>query len=160
MERRSHRSPLRLVEAIELLGQNAHVVQFEAIVQDPQTELARICHWLGISFLPHLIDYGNNGLSKFPIGDPAGVYNHSRPAGDRAEAWQQKLDDPQVWRLASDYLEFLGPAILTRMGYRHEELRFTLDQHRPNRARLAMTLPLSYIMKLKKEPMRAPCSTT
>jgi hypothetical protein len=147
-------APNRLVEAIERLGPNAHAVRFEDIVKDPDIETQRICQWLGIPFHPRLIEYGNNGLSKFHIGDPDGVYSHSRPTSDRADAWQEKLHDPQVWRLLSDYLEFLGPELLARMGYRHQELRSILEEHRPNRARLAATLPLNYIMRLKKEPVR------
>jgi hypothetical protein len=147
-------APARLVAAIQQLGPNAHVVKFEDLVKDPDTETQRICQWLGIPFHSRLIEYGNNGLSKFQIGDPDGVYSHTRPAGDRAEAWQEKLHDAQVWRLLSDYLEFLGPELLAKMGYCHEELRSLLDRHRPNRTRLVATLPLNYIMKLKKEPVR------
>ena len=148
-------APTRLLEAVELLGERACVVHFESVVKAPEIELKRICGWLGISFAPNLIEYGNNGLPNFSVGDPNGVYRHTRPAGDRAEAWQEQIRDPQVWKLTSDYLELLGPETLTRMGYRYEELRSTLDEHRPNRARLALTLPLDYVMKLKKERMRA-----
>src|SRR5262249_37768776 len=137
-------APERLVNAIDLLGENALVAHFEAVLKDPETEIKRICDWLGISFLPGLIDYGNNGLSKFQIGDPGGVYSHSRPAGDRAEAWQEALHDPQVWRLFSDYLEFLGPDLLAPMGYEHQKLLLILENHKPRQARLAMTLPLNY----------------
>jgi hypothetical protein len=142
-------APGRIVQAVDELGPSAHVVHYEALVSDPEREMQSICQSLGISFVPGMSEYGNNGLPKFKMGDPVKVYKHGGPTKSYADAWQEKLHDPQIWRILSDYLELLGPATVARMGYCHEELRSILDAHRPRRISLATTLPLNYVMRLK-----------
>jgi Sulfotransferase family len=147
-------APALIVQAIDSLGANAHVVHYEALVSNPEDELQSICQFLNIPFFSEMSNYGNSGLPKYYLGDPVNVYKHSAPSRDYADAWQGAVRDPQVWRILSDYLELLGPELIGRMEYRHEELRSILDARRPSRLRLATTLPLHYIMRSRVEHAR------
>jgi hypothetical protein len=121
------------------------LVRYEALVADPEAELARLCDALALARWPGLLEYGRHGLPRWPLGDTA-VYERDRPVPERIDAWQAGLVDPQLWRLSRDYVRMLGPDLLRGLGYSAADLETTLSSTRPSRARLWATYSLDTLL--------------
>ena len=93
-----------------------------------------------------MIDYGQQVSSEWRLGDHNSVYQYSRPVAQKAEEWTLALGDPQVWRLADDYLEFLGCDAVTQLGYIYAQLRETLAGRRPQPLQLRFTVSLARLL--------------
>jgi hypothetical protein len=140
-------APRLLTAGQTSLGMNRLTIHYESLVSDPQDEVRRLCGWLGVEYRPDMIEYGRNGVERWINGDPQGVYRHSRPTTDSIEKWLKSLKEPQVWRLARDYLEWLGPEQLQQMGYSYAELAAVVSAARPAAHRLWFTFSLAMVMK-------------
>jgi hypothetical protein len=140
------RAPHLLLEAVDALGKQCAIVHYEQLVRDPENQTRGICGRLGIDFAPEMVEYGHHNLPRWRFGDQQEVYHHTRPALRNTEKWVLALDRPQVWRLANDYLQFLGPKIVEQMGYSFHELQQILEAHRPRRIRLWLTFPLAWLL--------------
>jgi hypothetical protein len=140
------RAPHLLLEAVDVLGKQCAVVHYEQLVRDPENQMRGICERLGIDFVPEMVAYGHHSLPRWRFGDQNEVYQHTRPALQNTEKWVLALDRPQVWRLANDYLQFLGQKIVEQMGYSFQELEQLLEAHRPSRVRLWLTVPLAWLL--------------
>lgn len=147
-------APQRLLEAMELLGPRAIRVQYEDVAMNPDASIQRICKGLGIDYVPEMIEYGTHE-HRWPLGDQDEVYKRSRPAAGNAERWVQTLADPQVWRLARDYLEVLGKETVEKLGYQYEAMRQVLEASRPNRVRLWSTSGLREVLEKPTERNKA-----
>ncbi len=133
------RTPPLLLEGIKLIGEKCSVIHYEHLVNEPEHELRRVCDKLGLRFEPEIVGYGSHGLPRWAHGDQVGVYQHTRPDPSHMEKWRQTVKEPQVWRLARDYLELLGNKTIERTGYSYEELRRDLEACRPGRIPLLFT---------------------
>jgi hypothetical protein len=140
------RAPYLLLEGIDMLGEQCVVVHYEQLVRDPENVVQGICERLGIDFAPEMVEYGHHNLPRWHIGDQGEVYKYLRPVLQNTEKWVLALDKPQVWRLANDYLQFLGPNTIEQMGYCYQELQQILEAHRPRRIRLWLTFPLAWLL--------------
>lgn len=105
-----------------------------------------LCQRLGLEFSPAMIDYGQQASSEWRLGDHNSVYQYSRPVAQKAEEWTLALGDPQVWRLADDYLEHVGCDTVTRLGYKYAQLRETLDAGCPQPLQLRFTVSLTHLL--------------
>lgn len=141
------RAPGLLLGGIGLLGKRCIVIHYEDFVKDPGGRLQQICEILGIPFTLEIIEYGLQDLPLWRHGDQGYVYQHTRPVSLAADKWIQQLEDPQVWRLAHDYLQLLGVETVEQMGYAYRELRQVLQAHRPSRNDLRLTFPLANLFK-------------
>jgi hypothetical protein len=148
------RAPRLLVEGARLLGERGLVIRYEQLVTKPEDEMRRVCEMLGVDFRPEMVEYNRVGLEHWQYGDQKGVYQHTRPVAENARKWIETVRDPQVWRLAHDYLQLLGRETIEQMGYDDEELRQALEAHRPHRARLWLTFPLDWYLEEQMEKRR------
>lgn len=135
-------APERLLEGIETLSDSCTVVHYERLVTDPDTEMRRLCARLGLDFAAEMIEYGEGDSPSWRFGDQLGVRQHTRPEPAAAEKWTQDIENPQIWRLARDYLMFLGQDVLDEMGYAYDDLWRELSDSRPSTIRLVFTWPL------------------
>ena len=78
-----------------------------------------------------MIEYSVNDLIKWRFGDKGLVYEKTRPDPKNLDRWISSLQNPQIWQVASDYLEFLGEEIVAQMGYSYNKLRETLHVNCP-----------------------------
>jgi hypothetical protein len=136
-------APGLLVEGLRSLEGDCLVVRYERLVAEPAAVLEDVCRWLGIDFLPEMVEYGRHPLPRFALGDPENVYRHSRPESGRAGRWQGEIGDPQRWRLTRDYLRWLGPETVGALGYSYAELEAVVEQRRPGGYRFLPTLSLA-----------------
>lgn len=145
------RAPRLLLEGVEFLGKQGVIVHYEQLGSDPEGELRCICDRLGVDFVPEMVEYGHHSFTRWRFGDQESIYKHSRPTSQNAEKWVQSLDDPQVWRLAYDYLRLLGRETVEQMGYPYERLRQVLEEQRPHRFRLIFTFSLAWLLRKPPE---------
>jgi len=144
------KAPLLILNGIETVGERSLTVTYENVVAQPEEELKKICARLGVDFVPGIVRYGDAGLSAWPLGDQKKVYQRTSPDPDIPNQWVHALRDPQTWRLAHEYLEFLGKETLNKMGYDHEGLLATLRDYRPHLARLWFTFSLHRLLKTEE----------
>lgn len=134
-------APGLLLEGVDKLGDRCTVVHFEQLIKDPETEVERICTDLGIEFLPDVIEYGSFNDPSWKHGDKEGIGQHVKPIPENAESWVQDLQDPQIWRLASDYIQTLGKNVFNQMGYSFDDIYRTMNDRKPNAISLSLTYP-------------------
>jgi hypothetical protein len=148
------RAPPLLLEGARLLGERGLVVHYEQVVTNPEEEIRRICRALGEDFTAEMVEYNRHNLPHWHYGDQKGVYEHARPVAQNTQKWVEAIREPQVWRLAHDYLQWLGRETVEQMGYAYSELEETLEAHRPHRARLWLTFPLAWYLEEQMENRR------
>ena len=148
------RAPRLLLEGTGLLGERGLVIHYEHLVTDPENEMRRVCAMLGEDFTPEMVEYNRRNLPHWQYGDQEDVYRHTRPVALYAQKWVEAIRDPQVWRLASDYLQWLGRETVEQMGYAYDELEQTLAANKPHRARLWLTFPLAWYLEEQMEKRR------
>ena len=140
-------APRLLLEGAKLLGERALVVHYERLVANPAGEMQRICEWLGVDFVPGMLEYGSHDSPGWGFGDQVNIYQTARPHRQSVDQWMRALDSPQVWRLANDYAVFLGEQTVNQMGYSYEKMQQILARHRPSRMRLRFTVPLIRLLE-------------
>ncbi|HWO40245.1 MAG TPA: sulfotransferase [Candidatus Eisenbacteria bacterium] len=152
------KAPFLLVRATTFLATQGLRVSYEKLLSNPEWEVKRICQWIGIQFNPKMVEYGEARLPQWSLGDQGEVYQHSAPAPDKGDRWLEVLKDAQTWRVANDYLHFLGEDTVSQMGYSYDELQSLLISHRPNSIRLRFTTSLEKLLHIraKAESRAAP----
>jgi hypothetical protein len=143
--------PTAIVAGIEALGDRAIEVSYEDFVADPESELQRICDYLGIDYHPDLVDYGDAPELKGFMQDRTGVGQRRRPDSARAHGWTRMLDDPQQLEFARGYLAALDPAVLNRLGYDHEELTDAVRATSARQPRAGNILPWRVAIATQQE---------
>jgi glycosyltransferase involved in cell wall biosynthesis len=121
------KGPIRLVDGINRLNENAIVVNYETLVESPVDETRRICNRIGIPFDNHMLEYGKFPKPKGRHGDPVGVYRHDRPVEMYIEKWVENLSSPELSRFAHQYLDAMNPKVVAHLGYSIENLKDMLD---------------------------------
>jgi sulfotransferase family protein len=138
-------APRLLTAFLSRHDENRLVLRYEDIVQTP-TQLATLFEQLDLSKLADYQSYQALGKSRF--GDPK-IQGHTKVQSKHAEAWQEMLNDPQIWSLALDYLDYLGDDTLKAMGYDIAALRQILDEKRPLFLWRWLSLPLLWLLNEK-----------
>lgn len=145
-------APVRLINSINLLKNNCIVLHYEWLLLNPEWETSKICSWLGVDFLPEMINYGSvKDSPAWKYGDQNKVYQQTKPDPLNLDRWVLDLEKPQIWRLANDYLEFLGAQQFIQLGYSYEEMRDLLDSKRPQWLDLWNTIPLDILLENPEE---------
>ena len=90
-----------------------------------------------------MVDYGNQNLPIWHFGDKESVYKHSKASVKNINKWSNSFDNPQAWRLSSDYLRTLGKATVHKMGYSYEHLKDQVDNKTPSNSLKLLTFSLS-----------------
>jgi hypothetical protein len=140
------KAPRLLLDGLRAPGGNVLAVSYEELVKDPAGQVAKVCAWLGVDFVSDILDYAERDIPRWTLGDQQNIYRFSRPSSGSLDNWLLGLHEPQTWRLATDYLEFLGRDNLREMGYDYEALKETLQARRPSKARLWFTSPMARLL--------------
>ncbi len=122
----------RYVPAIARFLREARVprlqVGYEALVKDPESEMRRICEFLGLEFEPGAIDYGSHDHESKSYGDPK-VTEHKRPVTASVEKWASFVkEDPKRVAACMRAIEPLDEADLDTWGYPRATLLEPLDR--------------------------------
>lgn len=142
-------APRLMQTGIELLGEKSLVVAYENLLANPETEMKKICDRLQIDFLPDAIAYKTDSSPQKGFGykdQKTSAYQSGKPNSQNTDKWIEELKDPQLWRLANDYLAILGRDAIAQMGYCYDTLQQQVDSQRPSRYQQWQTLPFSWFL--------------
>ncbi len=129
-----------LLAASERLGDAAHHVHFEELVQHPDEVASGVFSFLGLD--PDEVrtsDFTEVRLSG-RMGDKTGTERYNRVAVEPLSKWQQVLANPLRKQWANSYLDWLGPERLRRIGYDRETVRAQLRAAGPSTDNLGSDL--------------------
>ena len=138
-------APKDLVAGAKMLGERAITTRFEEFVKAPQQTLSDLCGRLELSFDERMLE--NKNEDTFAFGDPGEERATARPDAMHSERWMTDVEDPQIWRLASDYLNVLDDSTLRDMGYDRASLCNTLKQRKPPLGATWMTHSLESLLR-------------
>ena len=98
-------------------------VKYEDLVDSPEEEIEKIFEYLELPYEESVIEYGGKVKFKGSMGkDRKSLYRHAKPVSDYKDAWLSTYHNPQINYLARQYLDILGPQLLSEMGYSHDDL--------------------------------------
>ena len=115
-------APMRILEGVRQLGDQAIIVCYEHLVTNPEEAVSSLCHRLGIPYYADMLHYGGRPIPRGRMGDESGVHRHEKPSVDSVSKWVQLADTEQTQHLALAYLDELGAETVERLGYSFEEL--------------------------------------
>lgn len=116
-------APQRLVAGIDRLGPNCHVLHYEALVASPESELRRLCEYLGLPFQHRMLEQLDDNPLPGRLGDPhrddPGRGIRVAASADAAQVFGTALR--RLWLLR--YLNRLNASDVQRLGYDICQLR-------------------------------------
>jgi Sulfotransferase family len=117
-------APGHMAEAIRRRDGHSVVICYEDLAAEPAPAVALLCKHLRIPFEPAMLEYGRSeaGQAPFRFGDTGTVYRKSRPVASRIARWKKTLDSPIRRAWAHGYVQSLGGATVTALGYDFDEL--------------------------------------
>lgn len=140
-------APQRLSAFLSAEDSQQFVLHYENIVQDP-SGLAQIFRKLNLAELEDYNHFDPIKGEERGFGDSK-IRERTQVESSHAERWQTMLDDPQIWRVVSDYLDYLGSDTIEMMGYNCRDLRKILDSKRPFFLWRWLTVPLLWLLNEK-----------
>jgi len=140
------KAPRLILEGIDRLKDSCTVIHYEHFINNPINETKRICSDLGVDFVSEIVEYGSFDEVLWLHGDKSTIQQHFKPDPDNADRWVESTENPQIWRLAKDYLSLLGDNTVNRMGYSFGSLQEKLDVHKPISFRLWFTYPMWFLL--------------
>ena len=123
------KGPKYLIQGIEQLKEQAIVLHYESLVENPRKVMQHACNRIGIPFSENILEYGRFPAPKGRFGDAVGIHKHVRPVKDYTDKWIENLATPNLIEFSLEYLSALGPEIISHMGYSYKEIRETLISH-------------------------------
>lgn len=106
-------------------------VEYETLVQSPESEMRRICDFVGLEFESGMVDYGQSGgggESARGLGDPMTVARESRPTTASLAKWASDMTG-RADKVAQcrQILAALDDDELTTWGHSRAAIRAELD---------------------------------
>ena len=123
-----YEGPAYLTRGIEHLGDDAIVLQYEELVSNPAANMQKLCQLLELPYEDRMPHYGDQDEFRGRFGDQIGIRRHQAPVTDSIVKWMKDLLDPEVCKMARQYLDHLGAPLLSQMGYTYDELSAKLDE--------------------------------
>lgn len=141
-------APYLLVDGIETLKEQSIVVHYEKILENFDSEIGNVCNKLRIPFDSSLKQYGSGpGCKEWIMGDHRAIHEKGIIDSHHTNRWVEKLRDPQLWRIANDYLKYLGPELFQKMGYDYDAYHTYLHKIHPSSIKLWNTLSLEQLTR-------------
>jgi hypothetical protein len=122
------KGPALLLDGIRILGDNAVVVRYEELAMDPGAQVRRLSAQLGLQFSFQMLDYRNSKQPQGRFGDQASITQRSTAVADSVEKWRTAFSSKELARFAQGYLDNLGEANVTNLGYDFEDLKRSLEK--------------------------------
>jgi len=85
-------------------------VVYEELVREPERVLGRVCEFIGVDFVPEMVEGKGFQVPGFTVNQHALV--GKRPDPSRLDAWRKKLKPREI-----EIVESLAGDTLTRLGY-------------------------------------------
>jgi hypothetical protein len=138
-------APRLMLQGMRVLGDRAVVVHYESLIQSPEREVREVCEHIGLNFCAEMIEYGDKVKLSGTFVDKKSIYKHNKPVSDYADQWREGFVSSQSQRFAREYLESLGPELVSQLGYSFDELLQTLPS--PSFIRNLFTVPWQQLLR-------------
>ena len=115
--------PGKIIEGIHLLGDKAIIIRYEDLVSRPEQVLKNLSKRLRLTFPDNVHNYRKDILPPSKFGDKTGSLEHDKPHATHSQKWRKTLDTSMLKNFARQYLEYLGPYLITEMGYSYHDLQ-------------------------------------
>lgn len=110
-------------QGIRYFGDDAIVVRYEDLVENPENTISVLCEKLKLDFEPKMLNYGEQvGLLPGKMVDPKSIQKHQAPVKDHLATWQSRFSTRQERHLARAFLAHLGTELVNSLGYSFEQL--------------------------------------
>jgi hypothetical protein len=116
-----------LVSSYEANAARAHAVRYEDLVQDRPVAWQELFDYLELAFDPSALKRFRAVDLRARMGDPTGTSRYEKITAESLERWKTTLRTPVRKRWCHSYLERIGEARLSTMGYELQELIGALD---------------------------------
>lgn len=116
-----------LVTAFEANSARAHAVRYEDLVQEHPVAWQELHDYLELKFDPSALREFRRVDLRARMGDPTGAKRYETIAAESLDRWKATLRTPVRKRWCRNYLEWIGQARLSTMGYDIQELTGALD---------------------------------
>lgn len=103
------------------LKEKSILVNYEALVEDPKSELMKIVKYLNLEWEDNLLNFQSLNL-KGKYGDPTGVKEFKKVSSEALRKWQKIIRNPYRRLLLKKYLRSIGKNTLDIQGYDLETL--------------------------------------
>lgn len=146
-------APSRMAAAMSIEDDRLYSLRYEDLVSAPESHLSKLQDFIGVEPVDGLERYGL--VQRRTYGDPTGVHGSDRAQTGSLDKYLVHSGNRATdWRLLDDYRRFLGPDLLSRLGYDDEELRRELNAVKPAAASIAPSLE-SQVRSRPAEPKRS-----
>jgi len=107
----------RLSEGYQLLQNQAYTVNYETLVEDPETCLKKLCQYLDLPFDKQLVE--NLELQKMAgrLGDPTGIKEYQQVEKKSVDKWKTVFATRFRQQILKSYISGIDPAVLQTQGY-------------------------------------------
>lgn len=123
------KAPELLLEGLDCLQDKCFLISYEQLLENPREQLESLCKKLNLDFDIRILENSQNNSANWHFGDKKNPYKTSQPNINNIESWKKSLNSPQTWRIVKEYLNFLGPITIKRMGYSYENMFEYLSQY-------------------------------
>lgn len=115
-----------------------HHVRYEALVANPEAEMAAICAVAGLDGSADLVNYGKKGMESEGLGDPTGVNAHDRPTTASINKWAREVAHDDVREaLLTRMISGISDADLAIWGFDRHTIWDALEGIDPAKAKAA-----------------------
>ncbi|MBD0404481.1 sulfotransferase [Flammeovirga sp. EKP202] len=121
-------------------AENILRVSYEDLLQETNTEVNRICNFLGISFEKEILDISQD--KKWRLGDP-NMNKKKVIDNSNTKKWKNSLS-PQEWRLLNAYIHSLDQEAFIKLGYDLDKTIDDVAKIKPSKLKLFFTFSLSF----------------
>lgn len=116
-----------LVAAYEANAARAHAIRYEDLVEGGPAAWTKLFDYLELAFDPSALEEFRSVDLQARMGDPTGTARYETITSESIDRWRETLRSPVRKHWSRSYLEWIGEARLSTMGYRLEELTGALD---------------------------------
>lgn len=130
-------------------------VGYEALVQQPEVEMQRVCDFIGVGFEPGMIEYGAHDFDGGGLGDPVTVNRQTRPVIASVERWAAELAaDGRKLALVQAMCDGLTDADLETWGFPRAALFAAVERARQSGAAAPPAMPRLDRFRLERKLLR------
>jgi hypothetical protein len=122
-------APDLLLNSLSVMDDGQSIkVNYEELVSQPDIQVRRLCEHIGLDYQDEMINYGRKKFTLGHMGDTTNINKYSSPTTENIDRWLKICEHRQPRHFVEEYLNFLGPIRLSKMGYDYENIRIQLKK--------------------------------
>lgn len=148
-------APLNLIDFVSEHKDNVCMVKYEDLVSSPETEIRKICDYLGVDYLEGIINY-NSGVKWF-YGDK-NFKEKGAPDDKSIDLWKSQLANQRHANFSYYYLRELGQETFNSLGYDFNSAMSSVKKFNPNEKDYKTwkaLLPDTYVFSVNEQRLQA-----